>query len=426
MKFSFFILAFLSSIFLNAKPLITSDVLSYYQPNKTINLQTQEVEFWQNRLLQQYENPSFHYKLAQAYSALFDVRRRITDLRKAETHLRKSLQFSAKISSALLRDLAHNLTTQHRFCDALTFLEEAYSLGGDLHLTKMKLFDVYLELGEDALAFEMLQQLRGEKIQYKIRLAKWEDKQGRLSNAIACLESALEDAKYLNDEFMLKWLYSNLGDFYGHAGRLSDSRDAYVTALKYNNADWYALKGLAWIAYSGEYNLELAQSIVRLLDHHCESPTIDIFNLELKEYMDKPNFEMALSVYEEVSNITYGEMYNSFKVDYLLETGDIDNALKIATLELEGRATPQTYAQYAKTLVQKGQNKKALEVYTSEIKNKTFEPGVFLDMIEVTQSSKSDYTFLISELKDSFYELGPVEFRLVEEAIQNIKLQITD
>ncbi|NNE25349.1 MAG: hypothetical protein HKN09_00770 [Saprospiraceae bacterium] len=421
MRILLFILFISSSILLNAKPIITTDVLSYYQPNQTFKLLDQEVAFWENKLTIQYKNPSFHSKLAQAYSSQFATRGRIEDLKKAEHHFRESIKFSAEKRSGQLRNLAHNLISQHRFCEALAYLEEAYNLGGEIHLTELKLYDVYLELGEDALAFELLNKFEDRNpIQYKIRLAKWEDKNGRLDNAISSLESAIKDAERTKNIDMLKWLHSNIGDFYGHAGRLTDSRDAYVKALKLNNADWYSLKGLAWIAYSGEGNIGLTENIIRLLDDYCKSPSIDMLKLDVLQSEYRKDLETALlkSTYDIISKEAYGGMYNDFKIDYLLEKNEYEKALSIALEELEARATPQTYSQYAKVLHEKGDVDLAMDIFIKEVHGKTFEPKVFLEMLEVTQGYEPYYEEIKAELTGTRYELGPTDYKLVEEAIQ--------
>ena len=419
MKILIIIVLLLNIIIVDAKPLITSDVLSYYNPNQTIDLLDKETAFWESKLDQQYTNPSYHQKLAQTYSMQFDVKGRIEDLKKAEYHYRFSIKFAATTSSAQLRNLAHNLITQHRFCEALYYLEEAYCLGAEKSITEHKLFDVYLELGEDALAYELLQKIEeGDPIQYKIRLAKWEDKNGRLDNAIISMESALADARQNKDLFMLKWLYSNLGDFYGHAGRLDDSKNAYIAALKLNNADWYALKGLAWIAFSADSNFKITNAILRLIDKNCESPSIDLFSIELmKAERDALSIRIKeKQLYNRITSDLYGGMYNGFKINYLLENQDFDNAIFIAEEEIEGRATPETYGQYARALYYSGNEEMAVDVYIKEVRDKTFEPSVLLDMLEVTQGYEPDHEILKSELLGTRYELGPVDYRLVEKA----------
>ena len=51
------------------------------------------------------------------------------------------------------------------------------------------------------------------------------------------------------------WTFSNLGDLNGHAGNIKTSYDYYLKTLAVDPNNSYALKGIAWIAFSHEKNI---------------------------------------------------------------------------------------------------------------------------------------------------------------------------
>ena len=68
-------------------------------------------------------------------------------------------------------------------------------------------------------------------------------------SAIKLMEQAFEKVKNAGKILVLLDL-SNLADMYGHAGRVKEAYDAYINVLNKDSSYIYALKGIAWIAYS--------------------------------------------------------------------------------------------------------------------------------------------------------------------------------
>ncbi len=68
-------------------------------------------------------------------------------------------------------------------------------------------------------------------------------------------------AESRNSRELKIWTYSNLGDFYGHAGRIEDAYQSYIKTLELDPTNAYAKKGLAWIAYSNDNDADEALQI---------------------------------------------------------------------------------------------------------------------------------------------------------------------
>src|SRR5690606_18953473 len=118
---------------------------------------------------------------------------------------------------------------------------------------------------------------------YLIRLAKWSDHQGNLDAAIIYLEKAKTTAESSNMKGIKQWAYTNLADFYGHAGRIHDSYNHYLKALELDPNDAYAKKGIAWIVYSYEKNPDEA---------------LRILNSVMKDYLAPDYYLLKSQIYE--------------------------------------------------------------------------------------------------------------------------------
>jgi len=115
------------------------------------------------------------------------------------------------------------------------------------------LFDVSMELGEYDNASKYLEKIADHNdFNFLIRLAKWSDFKGDLDLTIKYMEKATKLVEQKNNKALMLWSYCNLGDYYGHAGRIKDSYQHYLKALEIDPSYTYAKKGIAWIAYSYE------------------------------------------------------------------------------------------------------------------------------------------------------------------------------
>ena len=167
------------------------------------------------------------------YNRYFQQTGNIEFLKKAEKSLGKPGYYRA---------LARNYISQHRFREALTLADSAATIGGDKSETQSLYFDVHMELGNYQLAEKYLDSLKNmSDFGYMIRLAKWNDYKGDLDTTINFMEMARAKAESAKNKELMVWSYTNLGDYYGHAGRIKDSYNQYLKALEIDSDNAYAI-----------------------------------------------------------------------------------------------------------------------------------------------------------------------------------------
>jgi tetratricopeptide (TPR) repeat protein len=352
-------------------------------------------------------------KRASAYTQIFNTTGNIDYLIKAEKDLIKAIDITGRKFPGFLKSLAANYISQHRFKEALVLLEEAKINGEKLNGTKKMLFDVHLELGNYLQAQAYLKQIKNTSdFDYLIRLAKWEDHNGNLDQAITQMEKATVIAEASNLKDIKQWSYTNLADFYGHAGDIKKSYNHFLKALELDPNDAYAKKGIAWILYSHENNPEEALKILDHISTYYKAPDYDLLKAEIAEYTNNKELKSnALDNYKNaVKNEHYGDMYNAYDVmifnDELLLP---ERAIEIAKHEVENRPTPQSYDLLAWSYFKNGDTEKANAIIEEHVDGQTFEPTVLYHIAEIykTSGKTEKVEALKSELVASLYELGP-------------------
>lgn len=351
---------------------------------------------------------------ASTYSQLFNTTGDISYLIKAEKDLIEAITITGRKFPSFLKSLAANYISQHRFKEALVLLKEAETNGEKLNGTKKMLFDVHLELGNYIYAEAYLNQIKNTSdFDYLIRLAKWEDHKGNLEGAIENMEKATVIAESSNLKGIKQWSYTNLADFYGHAGDIKKSYNHFLKALELDPNDAYAKKGIAWILYSHESNPEEALSILDHVSTYYSAPDYNLLKAEIAEYKnDNVLKSKALASYKDaVKNTLYGEMYNKYNV--MLYTEDFSSpklALEIANREVQNRPTPQSYDLLAWSYFKLGNIEKANAIIEEYVEGQTSEPEVLYHIAEIYKAAGK--TEKVQPLKDeliaSIYELGPM------------------
>jgi len=390
--------------------------------NKHLTKAEAELNFWGKKLTSTPNQYPYYLKLASANSKLFKLTGNIDELKKAETNLLLANSKTNFNNAGYLRSLSRNYISQHRFKEALNLLLKAEKNGENLQQTKYMLIDVYLELGNLEKAEEYLSEVKNLKdFDYLIRLSKYNDHIGNLDNAIAYLENALSIAKTSKKESLIQWSYTNLADYYGHAGRIKDSYNAYLNALEINPNNSYAKKGIAWIVYSYERNPEEALNILETVTKENAAPDYHLLKAEILDFMGNiAEKENQINQYlSKVTNKKYGAMYAKYNV--LLFAEDTNNtleAVKIAEAEVKARPTAQSYDLLAWAHYKNGNKQEAIKITKSYVIGKTFEPEALLHSAYILKANDNLLAAkeLKKELLKSVYELGP----LTENDIKNI------
>ncbi|PTX62834.1 hypothetical protein C8N46_102234 [Kordia periserrulae] len=374
----------------------------------------EEFTFWTQKLEKSPNQFPYHAKVSSAHSQLFSATGDVSHLVEAAKHLellneRTNYQYAGHI-----RSLARNYISQHRFQEALSLLKKAEVLGENLQATQKMLFDVHLELGNTEEAEKYLSIFKNENsFDAMIRLSKWYDHEGKLMAAIKMMEKAMHKAEDANNASLKQWSYTNLADFYGHAGRIQDSYEHYVKALEIDANDAYAKKGIAWIVFSHENNPEEALRILNSIMSQHKAPDYYLLKSEIAEQMGETaekekNIQAFMRAIEDEN---YGVMYNAYAITILSEElNNTEKALELAKLEVQHRPTAQAYDLLAWTYHLHGNSEKALEIAEQHVIDKTFEPVAQYHIAEILKANgkAAEIKDIKTELLESSFELGPV------------------
>lgn len=381
--------------------------------NKKTDFALKEIEFWQKKFDKTPNQTSYLNKIAANYSMLFEQTGDIQALYKAEELLIKSNKQLNYTDASSLRSLARNYITQHRFKEALDLANKAFKTGDKINETHKLLFDVQMELGNYELAKKSLVAISDSNdFDYLIRLAKWNDYKGDLKAAIAMMEKASTIVEKFDNKYLLSWTYSNLGDMYGHAGNIEESYKHYIKTLKIDPNNSFALKGLAWIAFSHEKNTSEAKRIIDVVSKKHNSPDFYLLKAEIAEYeKDFASQEILVKKYfNTLKSKDYGVMYNKYNgFLYADDNNTLNKTLAIANEEIANRPTPQSYDLLAWYYYKKGDVKQALKIANEHIVNKSFEPEVLYHLACIYKANNeiNQIKSIKKELQASVYELGP-------------------
>lgn len=381
--------------------------------NEKTDFASKEIEFWQNKFNKAPNQTSYLNKIASNYSVLFEQTGDIQSLYKAEELLIKSNQQLNYTDASSLRSLAKNYITQHRFKEALDLANKAFETNDKIKETHKLLFDVHMELGNYELAKSSLRAISDSNdFDYLIRLAKWNDHKGDLDAAIVMMEKASRIVEKFDNKYLLSWTYSNLGDMYGHAGNIEESYKNYIKTLKIDPNNSFALKGLAWIAFSYEKNTSEAKRILDVVSKKHNSPDFYLLKAEIAEYeKDFASQESFLKKYfNSLESKNYGVMYNKYNgFLYADDSKTLNKTFAIAKQEIANRPTPQSYDLLAWYYYKMGNAKEALGIVNKYVVNKSFEPEVLYHIACIYKANNvlNEIKPIKEELQASIYELGP-------------------
>ena len=212
---------------------------------------------------------------------------------------------------------------------------------------------------------------------------------------------------------------------YGHDNRFSDAYRAYLEVLNKEPENLYALKGIAWLAFSHDRNTNEAKHILKYLSALHPVPDYDLLLAEIEEYennsYEKERFLERFTT--KVNNPLYGDMYNKY-VFYLF-TDEIKNtgkALSIAEKEVSSRPTAQSFDLLAWAKYQTGKKEEAVQIMQSYVENKNFEPealyhlGVIYAGIGNSRKAKN----FLKQAQNSVFELGPVMEKQIKIELEKL------
>lgn len=396
------------------------EYLGYLDTKKTTNYDNAvtEKDFWSNKMSADTTGVGSLGPLAAAYGTMFAYTGAAENLYNAEKLYKKAITNSAHNKDGFTRSLARNYISQHRFKEAKEILEASYAGISNKRATEHALFDVYMELGHYDDAYKMLERVKNNSdYNYLIRVAKWSDYKGDLDSAIRYLEQARDIADARDSKPLKIWTYTNIGDYYGHAGRIQDAYTEYLKTLRLDSENAYAKKGIAWILYSAEKNTEAANQILDSIRVQHKVPDYLLLKAEMAQYNKNKVESDALTneFLNAVANGNYGAMYNAYLIEVYADKNP-EKALQLAEIEVGNRATPESYHLLALAQLNNKKLQEALETIENQVEGKTSEPMALYHsaLVYKANGDTAKVNALKSELLEAAFELGPLLIREIE------------
>lgn len=404
-----------------------NDYAVYLQerPNTRLQNINTELAFWQNKLTHAPGDLIAESKIAGLLTKRFGYSGDIYEIHQADSLYRVVNYLNHLNSSGTFRSLAANCITQHRFLQAQTYIDSALALGDDKFQTVLMEFDVAMELGNRYRARKALNSLVDKtSFEYLIREAKYKDHvEGDLDAAIALMEKAYDKIKDHPSPALFLWTKSNLGDFYGHANRYRESYQCYLDVLAKDPHYYHALKGIAWLAFSHDKDVNNARKIVAYLQQQHPVPDYELLLSQMAGWeQDSITYKQHIDNFITTThNALYGGMYNKYL--FHIEADELNNArqcLQIAQQEVAHRPTPEAFSWLAWAYCKNGDVPKAMETARLHVANKCFEPDALFYLGKIYQAAGQTKTArkYLQAARGSAYELGPVVSRQITESLK--------
>ncbi len=425
------LLSFASLIFAcscsEEKKIITrsTDYETYLTVKQVNNYSIEEdMRFWRERLTRMPNDEASKIKLAGLHAGNFRKTGRVEELQYSDSIYNYLLKTTSSRKTGLYLGLAQNSITQHQFKKAGDYAEAALNEGGSKAAALLIITDVALELGDYHKAKSTLKKFTNKNsFAHRIRQVKVKDHEGQLDSAILIMEAAFDRIKGNKDLYC--WSLSNLGDMYGHAGRIEEAYQAYLSVLQKDSNYDYALKGIAWIALSHDRNYKEARRIITILASRTRMPEAHLMLAEIAE-MENDETEKIKQLKLFVT-LTDNGGYKTMYAKYLAEIyGDDlqkpEASLAIAEQEINNRPTPQSFDLKAWALLHVGRKKEALFFAQKYVTGKTFEPDAayHLGMIYLANGFEDEAEKYLEEALESSFELGPGVTKNIKEALEHI------
>ena len=374
-------------------PYFADSLLAVSAIPAAVKSNAEEMQFWKNRILPQLPGMVSESKYAATLAARFHLLGNIEDIRKADSVLRQvDSLYNHKEPGVLLSLLTYSIL-QHRFKEADRYLQKAKELGIKRYESLASSFDVDFDLGRYSnAALELKLMKTANDYGYYFRRSKMDHFNGLTDSSIQAMLRASELAE--NIQYLQQAAVSNAADLYIHTGELQKAAGLYTQCIRANSADFHSIMGLGWIALVHDKNDSLAERLFLYVHAKNQSPDPLLKLSQLAEARGDSILQKnyARQFETQASRPGYGNMYNKYLID--LYTGTLHQpaqALALATKELDNRATPQTYAWYAWSLVSNNKKDEAWKVYQQYVSGKPLEGPELYYMGKLMQALGKGY-----------------------------------
>jgi tetratricopeptide (TPR) repeat protein len=391
----------------------------------SLQIINEDIKFWNQRLEKTKTDPVSRVKLAGLYSSRFKVTGNINDIHASDSLYLLANPLIKIGSSSVYKALAANCITEHKFQQAKLYIDTALMMGDGKYTSLLMQCDVSIELGDLGAAKKALSQIEYKTdFDYLIREAKLLDHKGNQDNGIRLMEGAAKQVLNSNNDKLFRWVKTNLGDMYGHANRFDEAYHCYLEVLKKYPEDFYALKGIAWLAFSHDKDVKEAKRILYHLSSLHPVPDYKLIIAKIAAFENnQPLYRKMISEYvSEVKDYRYGDMYNKYLFNIDISDQKINEALKIAKREVSNRPTPQSYDLLSWAYYKAGKKENALKLAKDFVENKCFEPEAFyhLGVIYRDGGENEKAKDYLHRAENSAFELGPGGFSEVQEALKKL------
>lgn len=400
---------------------------NFSKVDQRVNFNKARLDFWEKKLKTQPQSSIYKMQVAQLLSERFKINGNINDIHRSDSLLESVLPSKTIRKAPYYRALSANAITRHQFKQAHEYATESLESARHPDQSHLMQFDALLELGKSQQAKAVFDKIKTKNsFDYMIRKARLQDHDGKLNEAIITMEEVAEWCREREKKQLLCWTMSNLGDMYGHADRIKDAYQAYLDVLTIDSSYHYALKGIAWIAFSHDKNPEAARSITKYLLERQSSPDLYLLLAEIEAF--EGNTERAAQWENKfiatTSQPAYGQMYHRYLAEiYLDKPSAMNKSQYYIEKELANRPSASSYALLAQYYLKQGNKQKALETIEERVEGKTFEPDVLyqIGLVYKEAGLVNKARKYLNEAATASFELGPLTSKKIQSSLSELK-----
>ncbi len=410
----------------STRPIVQYEEVKPYLQAQHYNIQKSQLldqlAFWVKRLDQQSLNNVYQQKLAHLQAQYFRLTGEVNYLRQSDSLL---LDLAERFPNTVTywQGLAQNAIAGHEFAKADHYANQALAIGEKRYQSCLIKVDVLLERGNRQEALGLLNGLGNQySFDYLSRQVKLEDQLGKLDEAIHWMEKAVSRARTSGDSSLISWSLANLGDMYGHQGKIRKSYHTFLQALQYNPSELHAIKGIAWIAFSHDKSPTLAKEIVAFLQSLQDIPDYELLLADIATYqneVEKAKLHTERFV-AQAGKVEYGFLYTRPLVQLLLDRGEVAEPAIRTKAEIDQRAHPLSFALRAKFLQNLGAKDAAMKILEEKVLGQTEEPDAFYlaGMIYKDNGKIKLAKALLKTAQEAAFELGPIAEIEIKNALR--------
>ena len=225
----------------------------------------------------------------------------------------------------------------------------------------------------------------------------------------------------ITDIDLMNWSYANLGDMYGHDGKIRQAYQSYLKALSLDPADLHALKGIAWISFAHDDNPAEAKRILNFLKAIHPIPDYELAFAEIAAYEGEEEQALAYeaSFKKMASKAAYGKMYYTYLIE--LNPKETLSEQRIAEEALD-RPHPVIFDLQAWTYFHLGNKEEAIQILEDHVLGQSGEPIIayHAGMIYESVGNKKLAKKYLRAAKAASFELGPNISQEVKRVLQDL------